>query len=212
MTLLENRTYGWTSWSYASFTQSITYRSGTNPPKTRNTSSCQSSSSESITEMNYPDVRIPTIRRYAWTSWPRPVSGGPKLLVPSPQGAYSISVHTKMSCNISMTYTSFDHAYGAPSVSFIQPWHGVSKTFFKIIRVFSFTGINTMLVHMFSRQTSLRFDCCPKKQKKQNKNKKNVETKTLARQTNYPCNSCTDHVNDRDGYTTCLCKVSSFNL
>ena len=68
MTLLENRTYGWTSWPYASFTQSITYRSGTNPPKTRNTSSCQSSSSESNKKMNHPDVRILTIRRYAWTS------------------------------------------------------------------------------------------------------------------------------------------------
>ena len=41
---------------------------GTNPPKTRNTSSCQSSSSESLTEMNHPDVPILTIRRYAWTS------------------------------------------------------------------------------------------------------------------------------------------------
>ena len=94
MTLLENRTYGWASWTYASFTQSITYCSRTNPPKTRNTASCQSSSSESITEMNHPGVRILTIRHYAWTSWPRPVSGGPKLLVPSPQGVYSISVHT----------------------------------------------------------------------------------------------------------------------
>ena len=92
MTLLENRTYAWTSWPYASFMQSITYRSGTNPPKTRNTSSCQSSSSESITEINHPDVRILTIRRYAWTSWPRPVSDSPKLLIPSPQGGYSISM------------------------------------------------------------------------------------------------------------------------
>ena len=54
---------------------------------------------------------------------------------------------------------------------------------------FSFcTGITTMLVHMFSQQTSLRFDCCPKKK---NNKKKNVEM-TLAKQTNYPCNSCTD--------------------
>ena len=109
MTLLENNTYSWTSWLYASFTQSIT-SSGTNPLRTRNTSSCQSSSSESFTEMNHPDVRILTIRRYTWTSWPRPVSGGPKLLVPSPQGVYSISVHTKLYGNVSMTYTSFNRS------------------------------------------------------------------------------------------------------
>ena len=144
--------------------------------------------------------RLHQARRYAWTSRPRPVSGGPKLLVPSPQGVYSISVHTKLSCNISMTYTSFNHAYGAPSVSFIQPWHGVSKTFFKIILVFCFTGINTMQVHMFSRQTSLRFDCCPKK-----------KTWKRSRQTTYTTHALTS-VNDRDGYTTCLCEVSSFNL
>ena len=117
--------------------------------------------------------------------------------------AYSISAHAKLSC-ISMTYTSFNHAFGAPSVSFIQPWHGVSKTFFKIILVFCFTDINTMLVHMFSRQTSLRFDCCPKKKTWKRRRWPN-------RQTTHPTHALTS-VNDRDEYTTCLCKVSSFNL
>ena len=150
-------------WLYASFRLSIKYHSGTNPPKTRNTSSCQNSSSELFTEMYHPNVRILTLRHYTWTAWRRPVSGGPKLMVPPPQGVYSISVHTKLSGNVNMTYTSFNHAYCPPSVSFIQFWHGVSKTIFKIILVFCFTGINTMLVHTFSWQTSLQFDCCPKK-------------------------------------------------
>ena len=64
MTLLQNRT----SWTYALFTQSITYRLGTDSSKTRNTSSRQRSSSESFTEMNHPDVRILANRSYVWTS------------------------------------------------------------------------------------------------------------------------------------------------
>ena len=131
-----------------------------------------------------------------YVSWRLDVTrGGPdrgrSLVVPNcwyrlHKASTVFSVQTKLSCNISMTLTSFNHAYGAPSVSFFQPWNGVSKTFFKIILGFCFTGINTMLVHMFSRQTCLRFDCRPKKKKK------NMETKTSAKQTNCPCNSCTD--------------------
>ena len=137
--------------------------------------------SESITEMNHPAVRILTIRRYAWTFLPRPVSGGPKLLVPSPQGIYSISVHTKLSCNISMTYISFNHASGTPSVSF-NLGMAYQRRFSKL-SWFSVLQASTLCLYMFIRQMSLRFDCCPKKK---------VETKTLAEQTNYTCNSCTD--------------------
>ena len=48
---------------------------------------------------------------------------------------------------------------------------------------FSVLQASTLCLYTFSWQMSLRFHCCPKK---------NVETKTLAKQTNYPCNSCTD--------------------
>ena len=74
--------------------------------------------------MNHPDVRILTIRRYAWTSWPRPVSGGPKLLVPSPQGVYSIAVQTKLSADAITMSIELELNKGQ-----IKPWYILCSNF-----------------------------------------------------------------------------------
>ena len=182
MTLLENRTYGWTSWPYASFTQSIMYRSGLillRPGILLAVKVAVLSRSRRWTTRMYLSWWLDVTRG-------RP-DRGRSLVVPNCwyrlHKAYSISAHAKLSC-ISMTYTSFNHAFGAPSVSFIQPWHGVSKTFFS--KLSWFLVLQTWTRCLYTCLVDKRV--CDLTAAR----KKNVETKTLAKQTNYPCNSCSD--------------------
>ena len=133
--------------------------------------------------MNHPEVRILTIRRYTWTSWPRPVSGGPKLLVPSPQGVYSISVHPNwLATSVWRTSASIMPTARHLSVSFnlgMAYQRRLSKlSWFSVLQA-STLCLNTCLVDKRVCDLTAAW-------------KQTWKTKTLAKQTNYPCNPCTD--------------------
>ena len=167
--------------------------------------SCQSSSSVSILEMNHPDVRILTIRRYAWRSWPRPVSRTvgtvstrrlqyfrckPNCLATSvwrsPASIMPTARHLSVSFNLDMAY---------------------QRRFSKLswVSVLQASTLCLYICLVDKRVCDLTAD------RKKTKKKTWKRRRRPNRQTTHATHALTS-VNDRDGYTTCLCKVSSLNF